>query len=272
MDQNVLIGIVIVIALLVVAGLWLSMRRRRTETLREKFGQDEYDRTLEGAGDRSAAEAALAEREKRVEALEIRRLSADEQARFAGEWREVKAVFVDSPIEAVLHADRMLATMMKTVGYPMADFDRRFEDLTVNHGDVARHYRAAHEIAARHNTGTPASTEDLRQAMKHYEALYDHLGTGAEAAAPAASTARSVGGTDMDGDGHRDTLRPGDDGHVTTSGTDMDRDGHPDTLRPGDDGHVTTTGTDLDRDGHPDTLRPNDDGSVLRQDDDRYRL
>ena len=273
MDQNTLIAIVVVAAIVIAILVWLSMRKRRTDHLRDKFG-DEYDRTVENADGTDAAERELEAREKRVEALEIRRLTADEHARFSTEWREVKSVFVDSPTEAVLHADRMLATMMKTVGYPMADFDRRYEDLTVNHGDVARHYRAGHDIADRHASGN-ASTEDMRQAMKHYEALYDHLAADADgdgtrdAAAPAATTHT---GTDMDGDGHRDTLRPGDDGHAATTGTDLDRDGHPDTLRPNDDGRVTTTGTDLDRDGHPDTVRPNDDGNVVARDDDRYRL
>ena len=102
MDQTTLIAIVLIGVVIAVVGIWLSMRRRRTEQLRDKFG-DEYDRTLDDAGDRAAAEKALAEREKRVEALEIRRLTADEHTRFANEWREVKSVFVDSPIEAVLH-------------------------------------------------------------------------------------------------------------------------------------------------------------------------
>ena len=93
---------------------------------------------------------------------------------FSAEWREVKAVFVDSPVEAVHHADRLLSTIMKTRGFPMADFDRRYEDLTVDHREVASHYRAGHEIAERQGRGE-ATTEDLRQAMKHYEALFDDL-------------------------------------------------------------------------------------------------
>lgn len=173
MDQNFGFILIVAVVLAIAIAIWLTMRRRRTDHLRDRFG-DEYDRTLNDRGARSDAERALEEREERVSNLEIRRLTAEERSRFADEWRDVKSVFVDSPTEAVLHADRMLATMMKTVGYPMADFDRRFEDLTVNHGDVAKHYRAGHDIAERRNAGE-ASTEDMRQAMKHYEALYDHL-------------------------------------------------------------------------------------------------
>lgn len=226
MDQNTLIGIIAVVAVLAIVGVWLTMRKRHTDHLRDRFGE-EYDRTLDDAGDRAKAEARLAEREKRVDALDIRRLTAAEHTRFAEEWREVKGVFVDSPTEAVLHADRMLATMMKTVGYPMADFDRRYEDLTVNHADVARHYREGHETVDRHNSGN-ASTEDMRQAMKHYEALFDHLVSDAEgdgltdashtrpATAVPASDASDrpvrATATDIDGDGDADVVRQDIDG------------------------------------------------------------
>jgi hypothetical protein len=164
-----LIGVVIVIALI----LYFAFRRRRSTALREHFG-DEYDRTVEAAGGRGKAEAALEERERRVAKLDIRPLRPQERADFTGEWQEVKALFVDSPVEAVHHADRLLAQVMKTRGFPMADFDRRYEDLTVDHAEVARHYREGHEITTRHQRGE-ASTEDLRQAMIHFEALFDEL-------------------------------------------------------------------------------------------------
>ena len=166
---------IVVIAALVVLGfvIWTAMRRRRTNTLRERFG-DEYDRTVEVKGKRAEAEAALEEREQRVAKFDIRPLTPQERGDFSAEWREVKAVFVDSPVEAVHHADRLLSKIMNTRGYPMADFDRRYEDLTVDHGEVARHYREGHEITLRHER-SQASTEDLRQAMIHFEALFDDL-------------------------------------------------------------------------------------------------
>ena len=183
-----LVGVVILLALI----LYLAFRRRRSTALREHFG-DEYDRTVEAAGSRGKAEAALEERERRVAELDIRPLGPQERAQFSGEWHEVKAVFVDSPVEAVHHADRLLAKVMKTRGFPMADFDRRYEDLTVEHAEVARHYRQGHEITQRHERGQ-ASTEDLRQAMIHFEALFDVLVYDAEdkiAARPVTSAATS---------------------------------------------------------------------------------
>lgn len=165
----VLVGVVVVLAL---AGYFIY-RNRRTATLRDQYG-DEYDRTVDKAGGRAKAEAALKEREARVSKLDIRPLTPEERDGFSKEWRDVKATFVNSPVEAVHHADRLLTNIMKTRGYPMADFDRRYEDLTVDHGEVARHYREGHEIVVKYGKGQ-SSTEDLRQAMIHFEALFDDL-------------------------------------------------------------------------------------------------
>jgi hypothetical protein len=165
----VLIGVVVVVAI----TAWLIYRNRRTAGLRDQFG-DEYDRTLDTSGSRAKAEAALTEREQRVSKLDIRLLTPEERDGFSREWRDVKALFVDSPVEAVHHADRLLGTIMTARGYPMADFDRRYEDLTVDHGEVARHYRDGHDIVLRHGRDQ-STTEDLRQAMIHFEALFDDL-------------------------------------------------------------------------------------------------
>jgi 2-hydroxychromene-2-carboxylate isomerase len=59
-------------------------------------------------------------------------------------------------------------------GYPMTDFDRRAEDLSVDHPHVVQHYRSAHVIAERHAQGA-ASTEELRQALVSYRALFEDL-------------------------------------------------------------------------------------------------
>lgn len=171
--SDIAILALIAVVLIAAIAIWFAVRRRHTHALRDKYG-DEYDRTLHEHGKRAAAEAALEEREERVAELDIRPLAPANRAQFVHEWQEVKAVFVESPAEAALHADRLLAKIMEVRGYPMADFDRRYEDLTVDHGDVARHYRAGHEIADRQALGK-ATTEDLRQAMKHYGALFEDL-------------------------------------------------------------------------------------------------
>jgi hypothetical protein len=164
--------VVIVMALLAVAWL-LGQQRRRRAHLRERFGP-EYDRTVTAVGTTGKAEAVLAEREKRVATYHIRALSPEERARFAEAWSRVQAKFVDDPSAAVTEADRLVNDLMSTRGYPMADFDRRADDLTVEHAKVVHHYRAAREIAVRHERHA-ASTEELRQALVHYRELFAEL-------------------------------------------------------------------------------------------------
>jgi hypothetical protein len=59
-------------------------------------------------------------------------------------------------------------------GYPVSDFQQRAAELSVDHATVVEHYRAGHLIAVRQTQGV-ATTEDLRQAMIHYRALFDEL-------------------------------------------------------------------------------------------------
>lgn len=183
-QEQILVIVAIVVVILIAIAIWFTLRKRRTDALRDKFG-DEYDRTVEERGNRTRAEDALEEREKRVKELDIRPLTHEEHDRFSSEWHETKTLFVDSPAEAVLRADRTLANMMSTRGFPMGDFDRRYEDLTVNHGPVARAYRDGHEIADKKGDAT---TEELRRALNHYEKLFDEL-------------VKDAGSRDVDGDG-----------------------------------------------------------------------
>lgn len=170
---------IVIVALIVIAGIGWS-RRRRSEHLRDRFG-GEYDRTVEAAGGRAKAEADLADREKRVEKLNIRPLTQDERREFHDRWSEVQARFVDDPARAVAFADALLGDVMKARGYPVSGFEERAGDISVDHPVVVEHYHKAHGIAARHQKGE-ASTEDLRQAMIHYRALFDNL-VGVEAPA-----------------------------------------------------------------------------------------
>jgi hypothetical protein len=165
----------IVIAIVVVAAIAavLVMRRRRSEHLRERFGP-EYQHAVEETGSRAKAEAELASREKRVEKLTIRPLELADRERFIGRWTEVQARFVDDPPRAVTYADALLGEVMGARGYPVGDFDQRAGDISVEHPHVVEHYRSGHDIALRHEHGQ-ASTEDLRQAMIHFRALFDEL-------------------------------------------------------------------------------------------------
>jgi hypothetical protein len=109
-----------------------------------------------------------------VEKLQIRKLSNEEQTRFAESWRKEQAHFVDGPRSAVENADRLVGEAMKARGYPVGEFEARAADLSVDHPRVIENYRIAHEIALRDSRGE-ASTEDLRKAMVCYRALVEDL-------------------------------------------------------------------------------------------------
>jgi hypothetical protein len=162
-------GVIVILAV----GAWLYARRRRRMTagLRRKFGP-EYDRAVLTHG--SKAEAKLADREKRIDKLNIRDLDAMEHQRYSKQWEAVQSRFVDSPKGAVAEADDLVSSVMKVRGYPLADFDQRAADISVDHPRVVENYRSAHEIALRAGK-EGATTEELRTAMIHYRSLFEEL-------------------------------------------------------------------------------------------------
>ncbi len=176
MDQTRMMVViaVIVIAVIVVAAIaFMASRKRRSRQLRERFGP-EYDRVVRQEGDPRKAEGVLEFRQKRREKFQIRPLSAADRSSFAVRWNEVQARFVDDPRGAVTVADSLVTDVMQQRGYPIGEFDQRAADLSVDYPLIVDNYRAAHDIALRHNAGK-ASTEDLRQAMVHYRALFQEL-------------------------------------------------------------------------------------------------
>jgi hypothetical protein len=80
--------------------------------LRQKFGP-EYDRAVLKHGSERKAEAKLADREKRVEKLNIRDLDPVEHERFLKRWESVQSRFVHSPKGAVTEADDLVSSLMK---------------------------------------------------------------------------------------------------------------------------------------------------------------
>jgi hypothetical protein len=164
--------IIVVAAIIAAAGVWAYVARRRAH-LRSQFGP-EYERAVKNAGSTRRAEAALEARARRVTTYKIRPLTRDEGIRFSERWHKVQSRFVDDPASAVAEADALVSELMTVRGYPMNEFDRRAEDLSVDHAEVVHHYRSGHAIAVQH-AGQGASTEDLRQAVVHYRALFDDL-------------------------------------------------------------------------------------------------
>ncbi len=174
MDTTTLV--ITVILVLVILGALIGMssaRRRRSEKLHEHFGP-EYDHTVQTMGDEKKAQTALNERQKHVEALNIRPLSAAERERYLAEWTAVQSKFVDEPGQAIVDADRLITEVMQVRAYPVSDFEQRAADISVNYPKLVSNYRAARVIADK-NKVLPADTEELRQAMIYYRSLFEEL-------------------------------------------------------------------------------------------------
>jgi Tfp pilus assembly protein PilX len=191
-----IVVVVIIVAALIAVGA-LAARRRR---LQQRFGP-EYDRAVEGSDSRFKAEAELAGRERRVRGLDLRPLDPAARASYLTQWTTIQQQFVDSPTEAVTAAQSLITGVMSDRGYPTEDVEQITADLSVDHAETLGRFRTAQEISGRVADGT-ASTEDLRQAMVHYRALFqDLLGeavpdgtTAAEAEAVAATHDYAVTG------------------------------------------------------------------------------
>ncbi len=168
--QIVLTIIVIVAVVLIAAAIWMATRRR---SLQRRFGP-EYERVVSQQDSRLAAE---------------RELSEESRGRYSAAWQEIQARFVDAPNQAVGEADELVTRLIAERGYPTDDYDERLAQLSVEHARTLEHYRDAHDINRLNERGE-ASTEQLRQALVHYRALFaDLLGEPDDFATPAESEA-----------------------------------------------------------------------------------
>ena len=173
-DLRLIAGVVVIVLLIVVGvALFVRNRRKTTAGFRNRFGP-EYDRAVLEHGSEHKAEAKLADRETRVEGLKIRTLTPAERGRFSADWQSVQSRFVDHPKSAVTEADELVSSLMQARGYPVADFDQRAADISVDHPRLVENYRSAHGVAVRLGRDE-ASTEDLRTAMIQYRNLFNEL-------------------------------------------------------------------------------------------------
>ncbi|MGA2753321.1 MAG: hypothetical protein ABSE53_06095 [Terracidiphilus sp.] len=171
--QLIVVAVAILFVVVIAVATYLEKRKARTKALRSRFGS-EYDRAILQHGSSQKAEAKLAGRETRVEALKIRELGANERERFVAEWQTVQSRFVDHPKAAVTEADDLIAALLVARGYPRDTFEQSAADLSVTYPRVMEGYRVAHAIAVR-PSGAEAGTEELRTAMIQYRAMFDEL-------------------------------------------------------------------------------------------------
>jgi len=168
--------ILVIVVLVIIAAIVYGVQVSRRKKLQSTFGP-EYDRVVADTGSRSEGEKELREREKRHADLELKPLSAESKAKYSTAWEEVQIDFVDDPGQAVTTADELVTKLIAERGYPTSDYEDQLADLSVEHAQTLGHYRDAHAISEL-SKNDEASTEDLRQALVHYRALFaDLLGT-----------------------------------------------------------------------------------------------
>lgn len=171
--QLIVAAALLLVVVLLALVAYLRHRRTRTLGFRNHFGT-EYERAVLEHGSSQKAEAKLADRETRVEALKIRDLGAPERERFVAEWHLVQSRFVDHPKAAVTEAEDLINAILEARGYPRTGFEQRAADVSVTYPRVMENYRLANAIAVRPGRAD-ASTEELRTAMIHYRSIFDEL-------------------------------------------------------------------------------------------------
>ena len=167
--------VIAVVAIIVIAlvAYAIAMQRRRKD-LQRTFGP-EYDRAVAQSGDVKEGESDLMARRERRSKLDIRPLRPESRDSYRRSWEQLQSRFVDDPAGVLGQADGLIIAVMGERGYPMDDFEQRADDISVDHPDVVEHYRAAHAVSGTIGQGQDVSTEDLRQGLVHYRALFQDL-------------------------------------------------------------------------------------------------
>ncbi|MFJ9536845.1 hypothetical protein ACIRPX_06275 [Streptomyces sp. NPDC101225] len=180
MSTGLIIALIVIVAAVAVVAAVLGMRARGSHggrDLKRRFGP-EYDRTLaRHDGDTKAAEQELGGRVERHGSLRERPLDPAQREQFTDRWTAAQERFVDTPREAVAEADRLLAELAETRGFPNgAQYEEQLAALSVHHAHHVEGYRHVHRVAgASGQDGDRADTEEMREAMVEARALFEEL-------------------------------------------------------------------------------------------------
>jgi hypothetical protein len=213
MSTGAIIGIIIAVIVVAAVVVVASAQLRRSR-MRRQFGP-EYDRLAKEIGPRKA-DAELTARQRRVDALDIRPLPAERQAKYSGDWAVVQERFVDAPASAVSDADTLIWAVMRDRGYPADDRTASVEALSVYHARSLDGYRQSQDLRT-----DAATTEQLREALIRYRALFEDL-TGLRES-PTRATETGVAETSVAANGGpvtEDSDLAADDGELAAENTD----------------------------------------------------
>ena len=182
MSTGLIIALIVIVAVVVAVAAVLTLRARGPRhgaSLKRRFGP-EYERAVtRHDGDTKAAERELSERVERHGSLQVRPLEPAERERYEARWTAAQERFVDAPREAVAEADRLIAELAGTRGFPAGEqYEEQVAALSVHHAHHVEGYRRVHRVAQAHPDGAhdgAAGTEDMREAMVEARALFEEL-------------------------------------------------------------------------------------------------
>ena len=163
----IVIAVVVVIAVIAIA---MIANQRKSSRLQNTFGP-EYERTIQQTGDRRQAERELAGRVERRKQFNIVELPEQARQQYLAQWQRVQAAFVDAPAESVRQADALVSQVMTDRGYPVAEFEQRADDVSVDHPRRRRELpqRPCHRPCQRPGPGRyrgpPASDDPIPSAF-----------------------------------------------------------------------------------------------------------
>ena len=178
MSGAVIVTIVIVLVVLAVVAALASRMVARGSAERRSFGP-EYARLVEQAGARNA-NAEYARRRRRVDGLCITPLRDERRTLYNTQWAAAQVTFIDNPAESVRSAASLVTAVAADRGYEVSDSGQLLTDLSVGYGNQLDGYRSA--LTVSQAAGNPAAgtvtdiaTEDLRQALLGYRAMFRAL-------------------------------------------------------------------------------------------------
>ncbi|MET8896812.1 hypothetical protein [Streptomyces albogriseolus] len=182
MSTGLIIALIAIVAVVVAVAAVLTLRARGPRhgaSLKRRFGP-EYERAVtRHDGDTRAAERELSERVERHGSLQVRPLEPAERERYEARWTAAQERFVDAPREAVAEADRLIAELAGTRGFPAGgQYEEQVAALSVHHAHHVEGYRRVHRVAQAHPDGAhdgADGTEDMREAMVEARALFEEL-------------------------------------------------------------------------------------------------
>ena len=126
--MTIVLIIVLVLVVIVVAGALFA----RQTAQRRQFGP-EYEQLAREVGPRRA-KAEFAKRQRRVDGLDLKPLSAEQRAAYGARWEAAQEQFIDSPSQATQTAAELVTAVAAEVGYPIDDQEQLLADLSVRHG------------------------------------------------------------------------------------------------------------------------------------------